>query len=145
VLAIAAHIPSAEIGGNYFQETHTQELFRECSVYCELASTAGQFPFVLDIAVRSAVERRGVAVLVIPGDVLLQSLEHVRRSGSCRGCLAARADRPACVCLHARSNEPKESRRHPDTPPPLDRRPSADRAARVGLCAGLGQLTRGIS
>jgi pyruvate dehydrogenase (quinone) len=84
VLAIAAHIPSAEIGGNYFQETHPQELFRECSVYCELASTAGQFPYVLDIAVRSAVERRGVAVLVVPGDVLLQSLEHVRPAATIR-------------------------------------------------------------
>jgi pyruvate dehydrogenase (quinone) len=71
VLAIAAHIPSAEIGGNYFQETHPQELFRECSVYCELASGTAQFPYVLDIAVRSAVERRGVAVLVVPGDVLV--------------------------------------------------------------------------
>jgi pyruvate dehydrogenase (quinone) len=75
VLAIAAHIPSTEIGGSYFQETHPQELFRECSVYCELAGTTGQFPHVLDIAIRSAVERRGVAVLVVPGDVLLQSAE----------------------------------------------------------------------
>jgi pyruvate dehydrogenase (quinone) len=78
VLAIAAHIPTAEIGGNYFQETHPQELFRECSVYSELAATAGQFPHVLDIAVRSAVERRGVAVLVVPGDVLLQTAGEVR-------------------------------------------------------------------
>ncbi len=74
VLAIAAHIPTAEIGGNYFQETHPQELFRECSVFCELAATARQFPHVLEIAVRTAVQRRGVAVLVIPGEVLLEPL-----------------------------------------------------------------------
>jgi pyruvate dehydrogenase (quinone) len=72
VLAIAAHIPTAEIGGNYFQETHPQELFRECSVYCELAGSPEQFPHVLEIAMRTAVERRGVAVLVVPGDVLVQ-------------------------------------------------------------------------
>jgi pyruvate dehydrogenase (quinone) len=78
VLAIAAHIPTAEIGGNYFQETHPQELFRECSVYCELAGTVGQFPHVLEIAMRSAVERRGVAVLVVPGDVLLQTADGAR-------------------------------------------------------------------
>ncbi|MDX6585052.1 MAG: hypothetical protein QOI10_4236 [Solirubrobacterales bacterium] len=78
VLAIAAHIPTAEIGGNYFQETHPQELFRECSVYCELASTTGQFPHVLDIAIRTAVERRGVAVLVVPGDVLVQTADKLR-------------------------------------------------------------------
>jgi pyruvate dehydrogenase (quinone) len=75
VLAIAAHIPSAEIGSNYFQETHPQELFRECSVYCEMAGTPGQFPYVLDIAVRTAVEKRGVAVLVVPGDILVHPVE----------------------------------------------------------------------
>jgi pyruvate dehydrogenase (quinone) len=75
VLALAAHIPTAEIGGNYFQETHPQELFRECSVYCELATSTSQFPHVLDIAVRTAVEQRGVAVLVVPGDVLVASID----------------------------------------------------------------------
>jgi pyruvate dehydrogenase (quinone) len=84
VLAIAAHIPTAEIGGNYFQETHPQELFRECSVYCELAGTPEQFPYVLDIAMRSAVERRGVAVLVVPGDVLVRSADDVRSSAVIR-------------------------------------------------------------
>jgi pyruvate dehydrogenase (quinone) len=78
VLAIAAHIPTAEIGGDYFQETHPQELFRECSVYCELASTPQQFPYVLDIAVRSAVERRGVAVLVVPGEVFVRPVVDAR-------------------------------------------------------------------
>jgi pyruvate dehydrogenase (quinone) len=84
VLAIAAHIPSAEIGGNYFQETHPQELFRECSVYCELASVPEQFPYVLDIAVRSAVQRPGVAVLVVPGDVLLEPFEGARPAATIR-------------------------------------------------------------
>src|SRR3954447_13346345 len=74
VLAIAAHIPTAEIGGNYFQETHPQELFRECSVFCEMAGTRGQFPHVLEIAMRSAVERRGVAVLVVPGEIFLHNI-----------------------------------------------------------------------
>src|SRR6195952_5909452 len=75
ILAIAAHIPSAEIGGNYFQETHPQELFRECSVYSELVSTVAQFPYVLDIAIRTAVEKQGVAVIVVPGDLLLDQLD----------------------------------------------------------------------
>lgn len=72
VLAIAAHIPSAEIGSGYFQETHPQELFRECSVYCELVADPAQMPRVLDIAIRAAVGERGVAVIVIPGDVALR-------------------------------------------------------------------------
>jgi pyruvate dehydrogenase (quinone) len=72
VLAIAAQIPRPEIGSGYFQETHPQELFREASVYCELVSTAEQMPRVLRIAMRTAVSRRGVAVIVIPGDVLLE-------------------------------------------------------------------------
>ncbi|MGE9007407.1 ubiquinone-dependent pyruvate dehydrogenase [Leptospira interrogans] len=72
VLAIAAQIPSAEIGGGYFQETHPQELFRECSHYCELVSDTAQLPYVLENAIRAAVGRRGVAVLVIPGDIALR-------------------------------------------------------------------------
>ncbi len=71
VLAIAAHIPIEEIGGSYFQETHPQELFRECSVYVELVSVPEQLPRVLEIAMRAALERRGVAVVVIPPEVLL--------------------------------------------------------------------------
>ena len=72
VLAIAAHIPSAEIGSNYFQATHPEELFRECSVYCELVSSPAQLPYVLETAMRAAVGQQGVAVVVIPGDVALQ-------------------------------------------------------------------------
>jgi pyruvate dehydrogenase (quinone) len=72
VLAIAAHIPSREIGSNYFQETHPQSLFKECSHYCELVSIPGQMPRTLEIAIREAVGKRGVSVIVIPGDVALQ-------------------------------------------------------------------------
>ncbi|MGE0218116.1 ubiquinone-dependent pyruvate dehydrogenase [Mycolicibacterium sp.] len=72
VLAIAAHIPRAEIGSDYFQETHPQELFRECSVYREMVSTAEMLPRVLHMAMRAAVEERGVAVVVVPGEIFLQ-------------------------------------------------------------------------
>jgi len=71
VLAIAAHIPTSEIGSNYFQETHPQEVFRECSVYAEQVTDASQMPRILDIAMRTAIEKRGVAVVVISGDVAL--------------------------------------------------------------------------
>jgi pyruvate dehydrogenase (quinone) len=71
VLAIAAHIPREEIGGGYFQETHPQDLFRECSVYSELVSVPEQFPQILEIAMRTALERRGVAVIVVPGEIFL--------------------------------------------------------------------------
>jgi pyruvate dehydrogenase (quinone) len=71
VLAIAAQIPEVEIGGNYFQETHPENLFRECSVYCELVSIPEQLPRLLQIAMRAAVQRGGAAVLVVPGDVFL--------------------------------------------------------------------------
>lgn len=72
VLAIAAHIPSSEIGSGYFQETHPQELFRECSHYCELVSNPEQLPRVLEIAMRKAILNRGVSVVVLPGDVALR-------------------------------------------------------------------------
>jgi pyruvate dehydrogenase (quinone) len=71
VLAIAAQIPSSEIGLGYFQETHPQELFRECSHFVELISNPAQMPEVLHSAMRSAIGKRGVAVVVIPGDVAL--------------------------------------------------------------------------
>lgn len=71
VLAIAAHIPSAEIGSGYFQETHPENLFRECSHYCELVSDPSQLPQVLENAMRAAIGLSGVAVVVIPGDVAL--------------------------------------------------------------------------
>jgi pyruvate dehydrogenase (quinone) len=73
VLAIAAQIPSPEIGSGYFQETHPQSLFQECSHYCELVSEPGQLPRILEIAIREAVGKRGVAVIVLPGDVALQA------------------------------------------------------------------------
>jgi pyruvate dehydrogenase (quinone) len=72
VLAIAAHIPRTEIGSDYFQETHPQDLFRECSVYCELVSTPEMAPRILEMAMRAAVEENGVAVVVIPGEIFLQ-------------------------------------------------------------------------
>src|ERR1700758_2444209 len=71
VLAIAAHIPSTEIGIDYFQATHPEMLFRECSHYVELVSNPGQMLQILTRAIRVAVARRGVAVVVIPGDVML--------------------------------------------------------------------------
>src|SRR6202167_894439 len=71
VLGIAAQIPSAEIGSGYFQETHPQILFQECSHYCELISGADQMPRTLEAAIRQAVGKRGVSVVVIPGDVAL--------------------------------------------------------------------------
>jgi pyruvate dehydrogenase (quinone) len=72
VLAIAAHIPRTEIGSEYFQETHPQQLFAECSVYSELVSTPEMAPRILEMAMRAAVEDSGVAVVVIPGEIFSQ-------------------------------------------------------------------------
>jgi pyruvate dehydrogenase (quinone) len=73
VLGIAAQIPSAEAGSGYFQETHPETLFKECSHYCELISGAHQMPRTLEVAIREAVGKRGVSVVVMPGDVALQA------------------------------------------------------------------------
>ncbi len=77
VLAIAAHIPSAEIGSDYFQETHPEFLFQGCSYYCQLVSTPAQMPRALETAMTTAIARRGVAVIVLSGDVAIQSGEHL--------------------------------------------------------------------
>jgi pyruvate dehydrogenase (quinone) len=75
VVAIAAQIPSPEIGSSYFQETHPEQLFKECSNYCELVSTPAQIPRVLEVAVRRAILERCVSVVVVPGDVMLKAAE----------------------------------------------------------------------
>ncbi|MFF5183117.1 pyruvate dehydrogenase [Streptomyces sp. NPDC000345] len=69
VLALASHIPSAEIGLGYFQETHPDQLFRECSHYCELISSPKQMPRLLHTAIQNAVGRGGVSVVSLPGDI----------------------------------------------------------------------------
>src|SRR5580698_5824520 len=72
VLAIAAQVPSAEIGSGYFQETHPEHLFAQCSHYCELISQPEQMPRVLEIAIQTAISKRGVAVVALPGDVAMR-------------------------------------------------------------------------
>jgi pyruvate dehydrogenase (quinone) len=122
VLAIAAHIPSAEIGGSYFQATHPEHLFAECSHYVELVSNVEQMPRILEKAIRIAVAKRGVSVVVIPGDIALLATDAkvaswlapkppiVRPSDSDLDALAALLDRgkrvtmmcgPGCAGAHA--------------------------------------------
>ncbi|MFI0938165.1 pyruvate dehydrogenase [Streptomyces sp. NPDC021020] len=81
VLALASHIPSSEIGTSYFQETHPDRLFTECSHYSELISSAAQMPRVLQTAIQHAVGRGGVSVISLPGDIAAhpapqRSIEH---------------------------------------------------------------------
>jgi pyruvate dehydrogenase (quinone) len=72
VLAIAAQIPSKEVGSDYFQETKPDHIYKDCSHYCEFISHPSQMPRVLEIAIRTALARRGVSVIVISGDTALQ-------------------------------------------------------------------------
>ncbi len=69
VLALAAQIPSVEIGSGYFQETHPERLFQECSHFCEVIAVPGQAVRVIEAAVAAALGLGGVAVVVVPGDV----------------------------------------------------------------------------
>ena len=114
VLAIAAQIPSGEIGTSYFQETHPERLFQECSHFCELISSPKQMPRVLQIAMQQAVTKGGVGVIVLPGDVseeqspegalthgLFRSNPKIRPSDSDLGKLVdllAEAKRPMLFC-----------------------------------------------
>ena len=99
VLALAAHIPSAEIGTGYFQETHPERLFGECSHYCEMVQSPKQIPRILQIAMQTAVSKGGVSVLVIPGDVAMESAPD--QSGFAHPVITARPRvRPAEADLH---------------------------------------------
>ena len=75
VLAIASHIPQSEVGLNYFQETHPENLFKECSCFCELISNPKQMPEILFRAMNAAVGNQDVAVIVLPGDVAVMETE----------------------------------------------------------------------
>jgi hypothetical protein len=110
VLAIAAQIPSAELGSSYFQETRPESLFRECSHDCELISWPEQMPRVLEIAIQTAISKRGVAVVALPGDIGLQPAashrqprltfpELVRFQPAHPGQIACK---PGCLSLSAR-------------------------------------------
>src|ERR1700729_3824958 len=80
VLAIAAQIPSSELGSTYFQETHPEHLFAQCSHYCELVSEISQMPRVLEIAMQTAISKRGVSVIALPGDIAMkEALVHSPR------------------------------------------------------------------
>ena len=93
VLAIAAQIPSQEIGSGYFQETHPEHLFAQCSHYCELVSQPEQMPRVLEIAMQTALSRRGVAVIAIPGST--SPMRDARAATATAPCnFSCRRDRP---------------------------------------------------
>lgn len=82
VLAIASHIPSMQIGSNFFQETHPEKLFAECADYCEMANSAEQAEIITHHAIQKAVANSSVSVLVVPGDVSDQTLTDGRFSKS---------------------------------------------------------------
>ncbi|HLG79881.1 MAG TPA: ubiquinone-dependent pyruvate dehydrogenase [Bradyrhizobium sp.] len=111
VLAIAAQIPSSEIGGGYFQETHPQNLFRECSHFCELVSDVSQMPYVLENAIRAAVGQRGVAVVVIPGDIALRKAPQRAPSAARSLALAAPAVAPEAEQLEQLASLLNDARR----------------------------------
>src|SRR5438046_6555763 len=80
VVAIAAQIPSQEIGSGYFQETHPEHLFAQCSHYCEMVGHPDQMPRVLEIAIQTALARRGVSVVALPGNIALREAVLDRKS-----------------------------------------------------------------
>jgi pyruvate dehydrogenase (quinone) len=82
VLAIAAQIPSEQIGSSYFQETHPDQFFKECSHYAELVSQGSQMPRVLEIAIQTALSKQGVSVVAIPGDVATREIPYRKPSAS---------------------------------------------------------------
>ena len=69
VLAIASTIPTIEFGSGYFQETNVPKLFDDCSNYNQIATTPAQIPRMTQAALQHAIQKKGVAVLGLPGDV----------------------------------------------------------------------------
>ena len=116
VLAIAAHIPSTEIGIDYFQATHPEFLFKECSHYVELVSNPSLVPQIVERAMRIAIAKKGVAVVVLPGDIALKPLK---------------ASPPAWIA-------PKQPDLHPDPDELLQAAAILNAANRVAILCGVG-------
>jgi pyruvate dehydrogenase (quinone) len=76
VFAIATHIPSVEIGSGYFQETNPEAIFSGCTNYCALLATPGQMPRISELALQAAILERGVGMVIVPGDVAAQTVDH---------------------------------------------------------------------
>ena len=76
VLALASHIPSRQIGGQFFQETHPEILFKEASGYCEMVNSADQGAVITHNANQSTMAGNVVSVLVIPGDLASAEAEN---------------------------------------------------------------------
>ncbi len=76
VFAIATHIPSTEIGSDYFQETNPEAIFSGCTNYCVLISTANQLPRASELALQAAILERGVGMVILPGDIAAQTVDH---------------------------------------------------------------------
>lgn len=72
VLVIVVYILFSEIGSGYFQEIYFQELFCECSYYCELVFMLEQILQVLVVVMCKVVINCGVLVVVLFGDVVLK-------------------------------------------------------------------------
>lgn len=78
VLALASHIPSRQIGSRFFQETHPQQIFQECSGYCEMVNSGDQGAVITHHAIQATMSGKGVSVLVIPGDIAAEEVEDTR-------------------------------------------------------------------
>ena len=109
VLALASHIPSRQIGSKFFQETHPEAIFQECSSYCEMVNSADQGAVVLHHAIQSTMAGKGVSVLVIPGDVSTQEAEDDTFTSSVisAGCPVVFPDPAEAAALTQAINEAK--------------------------------------
>jgi len=80
VIAIASTVPTHEFGTEYFQETNTIKLFDDCSYYNQIATTPKQLPRMLQAGIQTAIHRKGVAVIGLPGDITNMDAEDIDSS-----------------------------------------------------------------
>src|SRR5688500_10486662 len=69
VLAITGMMGTAQLGTGIQQEVHLDRLFEDVTEYNALISVPVSIPTLVDLAVRTALSRRGVAHLTMPVDI----------------------------------------------------------------------------
>lgn len=101
VLAICGQVPTSEMWSNFFQEVDNDAVFADVAVFHATVTAPEQFPYLLQQAVNSALARRGVAVLTVPGDIGDQEVPDHQASFALphSGQVAAPADIEAAAAL----------------------------------------------
>lgn len=69
LILIASQVATSELGIDFPQEVEFKPLYSHCSVFCEAINNPGEARRLATLAAQTALNKRGVSVLIVPGDI----------------------------------------------------------------------------